>query len=177
MRPSRQLQPIYSRLSHYIRRAPCTPILRWISSNKPSSLPTPPPAPTSQHNDLPSFLAYATRTSLSPSSTTYVGTHYEYTVLHALRSHSLNLTRIGGRADSGIDLVGTWHLPSHAHPLRVIVQCKAFRNKLGPNLIRELEGTFAGAPSAGGDQGSERCVGEKQVSADVDPSGRGRWCD
>jgi hypothetical protein len=32
------------------------------------------------------------------------------------------------------------------HPLRVIAQCKALKTKLGPNLIRELEGTFAGAP-------------------------------
>lgn len=49
--------------------------------------------------------------------------------------------------DSGIDLVGTWHLPdSNSQPLRVIVQCKASKNKVGPNIVRELEGTFAGAP-------------------------------
>ncbi|KAI1934304.1 hypothetical protein LOZ66_006013 [Ophidiomyces ophidiicola] len=119
---------------------------RCSSTGRSPSLPIPPPAPTSQHNDLPSFLAYATRTSLSPSSTTYIGTHYEYTVLQALRSYAVDLSRIGGRADSGIDLVGTWSLPAHPHPLRVIVQCKALRNKLGPNIIRELEGTFAGAP-------------------------------
>ncbi|KAK2742751.1 hypothetical protein FQN55_007692 [Onygenales sp. PD_40] len=109
--------------------------------------PTPPTPPTTNHHDLPSFLSYASRTSLDPTSTTYVGTHYEYTILQTLRRFSLDLTRIGGRQDSGIDLVGTWHLPdTHSPPLRVIVQCKALKRKVGPNIIRELEGTFAGAP-------------------------------
>lgn len=58
----------------------------------------------------------------------------------------MDLTRIGGRADSGIDLVGTWALPFLSHPLRLLVQCKAVKAKVGPNLIRELEGTFPGAP-------------------------------
>lgn len=42
--------------------------------------------------------------------------------------------------------MGTWDLPALPHPLRVIVQCKALKNKLSPNNIRELEGTFVGAP-------------------------------
>ncbi|KGQ02184.1 hypothetical protein PAAG_11140 [Paracoccidioides lutzii Pb01] len=109
--------------------------------------PIPPPSPTSNHHDLPSFLDYAARTSLDRKSTTYVGTHYEYTTRESLRRFALDLTRIGGRLDSGIDLVGTWHLPDSAlQPLRVIVQCKALKNKVGPNVIRELEGTFLGAP-------------------------------
>ena len=55
---------------------------------------------------------------------------------------------MGGRGDAGIDLVGTWHLPPALAPvpLRVLVQCKALKAKLGPNLIRELEGAFVGAP-------------------------------
>ncbi|PGH06238.1 hypothetical protein AJ80_08207 [Polytolypa hystricis UAMH7299] len=119
---------------------------RPFSSATPVSPPIPPRSPTSNHHDLTSFLSYAARTSLSPTSTTYVGTHYEYTVLETLRHLSLDLTRIGGRQDLGIDLVGTWNLPSSPHPLRVIVQCKALKAKVGPNLIRELEGTFPGAP-------------------------------
>ncbi|EFW14892.1 conserved hypothetical protein [Coccidioides posadasii str. Silveira] len=147
MRHLQRIRSVASQLTHRT----CVPatntnVARWNSTTKPPSLPSPPLPPTSQHHDLPSFLAYAARTGLSSASTTYVGTHYEYTVLHSLRAYAIDLTRIGGRADSGIDLVGTWHLPSHPYPLRVIVQCKAFRNKLGPNLIRELEGTFAGAP-------------------------------
>lgn len=43
--------------------------------------------------------------------------------------------------------MGTWHLPKHEHPLRVFVQCKALKTKLGPNLVRELEGSFNLRPS------------------------------
>ncbi|EGD87327.1 hypothetical protein H112_05867 [Trichophyton rubrum D6] len=126
---------------------------RLFSTEKPS-LPVPPAPPTSQHNDLRSFLDYAERTSLSTQSTTYVGTLYEYTVQQSLKRHRIDLTRIGGRADCGIDLVGTWSLPplrsrstsTAAQPLRILVQCKALKTKVGPNLIRELEGTFSGAP-------------------------------
>jgi hypothetical protein len=69
--------------------------------------------------------------------------------------------RTGGRGDGGIDLLGTWHLPQRRtsnasstgggpgpRPLRVLVQCKALKTKLGPNLVRELEGAFVGAPAA-----------------------------
>ncbi|QSS66145.1 hypothetical protein I7I51_06998 [Histoplasma capsulatum] len=138
------MQPLHlpSRLSvHTLLQCAYRPF-----SNDPAP-PIPPVSPTSQHHDLPSFLDYAARTSLDRTSTTYIGTHYEYTVLQTLRRWALDLTRIGGRMDSGIDLVGTWHLPdSNSQPLRVIVQCKASKNKVGPNIVRELEGTFAGAP-------------------------------
>ncbi|KAL8975514.1 MAG: hypothetical protein Q9197_000252 [Variospora fuerteventurae] len=108
------------------------------------------------HHDLPSFLAHARRTGLSPTSTLYTGTRYEYICLQTLTRLSFTLTRTGGRADHGIDLVGHWHpanasssssssLPSH--PLRVLVQCKALRSKPAPALIRELEGIYAGAPA------------------------------
>ncbi|KAA8644157.1 hypothetical protein EYZ11_008477 [Aspergillus tanneri] len=112
-------------------------------------LPIPPTAP-SQHHDLTSFLHYAQRQSLSPTTTTYIGTHYEYTVQEKLRAFSFDLTRTGGRDDLGIDLLGTFHPPSHEHPFRVLVQCKSLRTKLGPNLVRELEGTFARAPRGWG---------------------------
>jgi Protein of unknown function (DUF2034) len=103
---------------------------------------------TTLHHDLPTFLAHATRSGLSPTSTTYIGTYYEYTVQHTLRRFAFNLQRTGGRGDAGIDLIGTWHLPPVLTPvpLRVLVQCKAFKAKLSPNLIRELEGAFVGAP-------------------------------
>ncbi|PWY89527.1 hypothetical protein BO94DRAFT_565318 [Aspergillus sclerotioniger CBS 115572] len=109
-------------------------------------LPLPPPSPTLNHHSLPSFLTHATRTSLPPTSTTYIGTHYEYTTQQTLLSSALLLHRTGGRSDAGLDLLGTWHLPTHEHPLRVLVQCKALKTKLGPNLVRELEGTFSQAP-------------------------------
>ncbi|KAF4293359.1 hypothetical protein KXW65_003486 [Aspergillus fumigatus] len=109
-------------------------------------LPSPPPSPSQHHNDLASFLAHAERTALPTTSTTYIGTHYEYTVQQTLRHFAFSLHRVGGRDDAGVDLVGTWHLPQHEHPLRVFVQCKALKTKLGPNLVRELEGTFRRSP-------------------------------
>ncbi|KAI9935012.1 hypothetical protein MW887_000633 [Aspergillus wentii] len=109
-------------------------------------LPSPPSPPSTNHNDLPSFLSYSERIALPQTSTTYVGTHYEYTVQQTLRQFAFTLDRIGGRDDAGIDLVGTWHLPQREHPLRVFVQCKSLKTKLGPNLVRELEGTFRQSP-------------------------------
>lgn len=109
------------------------------------NLPPSPPQPSQNHHDLHSFLSYAQRTALPESSTTYVGTRYEYSVLQSLRRFAFSLHRVGGRDDAGIDLVGTWHLPGQP-PIRVIVQCKALRTKLGPNLVRELEGAFRYSP-------------------------------
>ncbi|KAJ6785195.1 hypothetical protein PWT90_01606 [Aphanocladium album] len=117
------------------------------------------PAPsTTQHSDLPTFQSYAKRTGLDEKSTVYVGTHYEYTVAAHLRRYGFDLRRIGGARDRGTDLVGTWTLPvatttpaepaaSSPPPLKVLVQCKAgVGQRVGPQHIRELEGTFAGAP-------------------------------
>ncbi|KAI5283704.1 hypothetical protein KEM54_001919, partial [Ascosphaera aggregata] len=146
------------------------------TTNATISSPSPPSPSQHHHHDLQSFLAYANRTSLSPSTTNYIGIHYEYTVCESLRKYGFNLTRIGGADDLGVDLVGTWDIvpssstasasslsPSFSsaaasaqsetqtklyerRSLRIIVQCKAHKRKTGPNLIRELEGTFAGAP-------------------------------
>ncbi|KZZ90588.1 hypothetical protein AAP_03683 [Ascosphaera apis ARSEF 7405] len=121
------------------------------SSSSTTSPPSTPESASQNHHDLPSFLAHAARTSLSPTSTVYTGTHYEYTVLTSLRNYGFDLTRIGGSNDFGVDLVGTWSvIPSTStyrpQPIRTIVQCKALKKKAGPNLIRELEGSFAGAP-------------------------------
>lgn len=106
------------------------------------------PTPTTQHNNLATFLTYATRIALPTTSTVYVGTHYEYTVQQSLRRYALSLHRIGGRDDAGIDLIGTWHLPEREREraVRVLVQCKALKTKLGPNLVRELEGALRQAP-------------------------------
>jgi len=97
------------------------------------------------HQDLPSFLEYASRIGLNPKSTVYVGNHYEYTVLSALGKLGMSLKRTGGASDFGIDLLGTWSLPAFAESLKVIVQCKTMYG--GPVQARELEGAFVGAPS------------------------------
>jgi len=91
-------------------------------------------------------LAYASTTCLSSNSTVYTGTRYEYLCAATLTRLSFSLTRIGGSSDAGIDLIGTWKLPTLPHPLRVLVQCKAFKAKVSPKTVRELEGTAAGAP-------------------------------
>jgi hypothetical protein len=173
---------------------PAAPPTPTTATNSNTALPPlPPNAPTTLHNSLPTFLAHARRTSLSPTSTTYIGTYYEYAVLHTLRRFGFNLTRNGGRGDAGIDLLGTWHLPpqfssggsptgrgSGPGPLRVLVQCKALKAKLGPNLIRELEGAFVGAPAgyraspAGGVVGV--LVSPREATKGVrDAMARSRW--
>ena len=98
------------------------------------------------HHDLPSFLNYANLASLSPTSTTYVGTRYEHLCASSLSRLSFSVTRTGGRSDAGIDLLGTWKLPTLPYPLRVLVQCKAHKAKILPETVRELEGVAAGAP-------------------------------
>lgn len=105
-----------------------------------------PEPPTTNHNDLVSFLKYAERSGLDTKSTLYVGTHYEYTVAQVLSKYGFYLQRVGGHSDYGIDLLGTWNVPSSSEPLKVLVQCKAIARKSSPNLVRELEGAFVGAP-------------------------------
>ncbi|KAJ0413349.1 hypothetical protein BJY00DRAFT_61786 [Aspergillus carlsbadensis] len=107
------------------------------------SLPPIPASPSSSHSSLSSFLDYAARTSLPESTTTYQGTLYEYTVQKHLRTSGFLLHRVGGRSDLGVDLTGTWHVgssPVTDPPVRVVVQCKGLKAKLGPNVVREVEG-------------------------------------
>jgi hypothetical protein len=59
----------------------------------------------------------------------------------------MSLKRIGGRSDHGIDLLGTWTLPSHSQSLKVLIQCKVLDRKITPDRARELEGAFVGAPT------------------------------
>ncbi|KLU81818.1 hypothetical protein MAPG_00898 [Magnaporthiopsis poae ATCC 64411] len=106
-----------------------------------------PEPPTSQHQCLDSFLQYAKRTGLDPASTIYVGTHFEYTVMKSLSRYGFSLRRVGGVSDYGIDLLGTWTVPSSTTPLKVLLQCKAMSRKALPHHIRELEGAFVGAPT------------------------------
>jgi len=111
----------------------------------PANTLTYPDAPTTAHHDLASFLTYAERTNLNQASTTFIGTHFEYTVAAALSDYGFRLRRVGGQSDLGIDLLGTWSVPSSpSHPLRVVLQCKAVTSPR-PHLLRELEGAFVGA--------------------------------
>ncbi|KAH0260470.1 hypothetical protein KCU91_g14605, partial [Aureobasidium melanogenum] len=96
------------------------------------------------HASLSEFLSYADTVNLSPTSTVYRGTHYEYTVAEALERLAFSLTRVGRASDLGIDLLGSWALPSRPKPLNVLIQCKAEAPK--PSMVRELEGAVVGAP-------------------------------
>ncbi|KEY74240.1 hypothetical protein S7711_00398 [Stachybotrys chartarum IBT 7711] len=170
--------------------SPCTqtasqtgpPNLRHYNTGEASGAAFTPPliypqAPATQHTDLPTFLAYAERTGLDVKSTVYVGTHYEYRVASALAQYGFFLKRIGGSSDFGTDLLGTWTPPTTSQTMRVLLQCKAGSQRVGPHLVRELEGAFAGAPI--GWKGSGVLgflVSEKPATKGVrDSLARSRW--
>jgi hypothetical protein len=136
-----------------------------------------PDSQSPNHHDLPSFLEYATRINMDPKSTTYVGTHYEYTVQNALERLGMSLKRIGGKSDYGIDLLGMWSVPSALQPLKVLIQCKAFARKIEPSQARELEGAFVGAPIGWREAGVlGLLVSQKSATKGVrDALGRSRW--
>jgi hypothetical protein len=136
-----------------------------------------PDSQSPHHHDLPTFLEYASRTNLDPSSTVYIGTHYEYTVKLALERFGMSLKRIGGRSDAGIDLLGTWPLPSALQPLKVLIQCKALAKKIDPAQARELEGAFVGAPVGWRGAGVlGLLVSQKSATKGVrETLGRSRW--
>ncbi|KAJ3152639.1 hypothetical protein HDU89_001332 [Geranomyces variabilis] len=91
---------------------------------------------------------HQSQTSSAPTSPVARGTAFELLTLRMLRRHGLNLRRVGGADDRGIDLRGQWDLcptPRQVVPsLPAIVQCKDYEtDRAGPALIRELEGTAA----------------------------------
>jgi hypothetical protein len=136
-----------------------------------------PESPSSQHHDLKSFLAYAHRVELDTKSTVYVGTHYEYTVAATLARYGFYLKRVGGSSDYGTDLLGTWTPPTTSQTIRALIQCKAGVQRSGPNMIRELEGAFAGAPVGWrGERVMALLVAERPATKGVrDSLGRSRW--
>lgn len=98
------------------------------------------------HNSLPTFIDYAKRTKLSPLSTFYVGTHYEYTTALSFMRLGFSLLRVGSKNDAGIDLIGHWVLAPVREPLPVIIQCKSRTTSVSPSHVRELEGSFREIP-------------------------------
>ncbi len=180
----------------------CRPWSTRLKSTGPGAPPSPAPLlypdqPRSvKHHDLPSFLRHAERASLDPGSTTYVGTHYEYTVAAHLAALGFALRRVGGASDRGIDLLGTWSIPKppvadtapdSLYDIRVILQCKAGSGqRVGPHLVRELEGAFVGAPAGwrtsrtGGGSNEAAVIGllvaEKPATKGIrDAIARSRW--
>ncbi|KAK9378341.1 uncharacterized protein V2V93DRAFT_376395 [Kockiozyma suomiensis] len=98
---------------------------------------------SASHWSLKSFFQYAENQQLSPQSTYYVGTLYEYVTLEALRSAArMSLERCGGTGDEGVDLRGEMRI-ANGSKIPVIVQCKSESKKPGVRHIRELEGACA----------------------------------
>ncbi|KAI0037144.1 hypothetical protein K488DRAFT_39670 [Vararia minispora EC-137] len=93
-----------------------------------------------------------TAVEASPLSTVHRGNEFERRSLRLLRENlSMSLTRVGGKSDGGVDLLGWWWLPPRGctsgatatherRRLRVLAQCKAEKKKMGPAYLRELEG-------------------------------------
>ncbi|KAK7218484.1 hypothetical protein V2G26_006487 [Clonostachys chloroleuca] len=174
------IRPLRSRPLATACRASCIQPTRWFCAARPrlsEKLLYPENRTASQHRDLPTFLAYAKRTGLDEKSTVFVGTHYEYTIAGTLSRYGFSLQRVGGASDCGVDLLGTWTPPKTRRAMRTLVQCKAGAQRAGPNLIRELEGAFVGAPvgwrgpgagTAGkreaGHEGRARVDGEEPVA-------------
>ncbi|KAA1473674.1 hypothetical protein DENSPDRAFT_931137 [Dentipellis sp. KUC8613] len=97
-------------------------------------------------------------------SNVHRGTAFEQRARRILQDNmSMELTRVGGRDDRGVDLLGWWWLPDTRaaalvhrtggerklgphipmRRLRVLAQCKAEKKKLGPAYVREFEGVLA----------------------------------
>ncbi|KAG0346102.1 hypothetical protein BG004_002435 [Podila humilis] len=100
------------------------------------------------HNDLSSFEGLDHNTK----STIYRGTLFEYQTQEILKKTlGIHTQRSAGNNDLGVDLRGTWFVPLSASPkpgdkvrhLKVIVQCKVLRGKVGPKFVRELQGSLS----------------------------------
>ena len=100
-----------------------------------------------------------TRETQQPEeSTVHRGIAFENRSLRLLQQHlSMDLRRVGGRSDGGVDLQGWWWVPSSSdlsepptiygpdkrRRIRVLAQCKMEKKKIGPKYIREMEGVLA----------------------------------
>ncbi|GAA5968441.1 hypothetical protein JCM11641_007639 [Rhodosporidiobolus odoratus] len=99
------------------------------------------------------------RVATSPSSVA-VGTAYELACQSFLAKPPFNLAkiiRVGGAGDQGVDLRGRWPgapllsttekatgspLAERVVEWETVIQCKAYNDRLGPAVVRELEGTM-----------------------------------
>lgn len=93
-----------------------------LSGTSSNASPIPILKPITTHHNLETYQAYQRQRLLATadpqvrhrlnSSTVHLGTRYEYLIQSHLQAHfGFTLTRIGGKGDGGIDLIGTWTLP------------------------------------------------------------------
>lgn len=151
-----------------------------VHLSDPPPPPLPPLKPITTHHDLHSYQIHhhnrLIAASSSPetchklnTSTVHLGTRYEYLIQSHLQTHlGFTLTRIGGKGDGGIDLIGSWTIPTPtstpatkspslptAQPaptptFRILLQAKRMSQtrKPMPALMRELDGAILSAGSA-----------------------------
>ncbi|TPX48274.1 hypothetical protein SeMB42_g03060 [Synchytrium endobioticum] len=100
--------------------------------------------------------AISTLDSEEPLSAVEKGLALERAAIKVLSRFHFQLRHVGGANDRGVDLRGTWPLPSARSsppsqqlsppslipPINVIIQCKNEATCIGPKVIRELEGTL-----------------------------------
>lgn len=100
------------------------------------------PAAKSSHLHTIDFSILAWRFAsryTSTMSTVGRGRLYEHSCREFLQSQlSMQLVVCGGAGDQGVDLRGHWTLDK---PKDVLVQCKHYKQRLGPAAVREMEGT------------------------------------
>lgn len=124
-------------------------------------------AAASSTRRTPSELFSSPLTTLSdvpPLSTVEKGTAYEEHTQAFLRETfpRMDLMRIGGANDGGVDLTGWWWSPlqgvgDQARALdrvRVTVQCKSEARKLGPVHVREMQGVMTARHDVAADKPS-----------------------
>lgn len=110
--------------------------------------------------------------NLSEGSNSYVkqGKEFEKVCQRVMGEIGMQLCRVGGRGDKGVDLEGKWCI-SDTHHINVIVQCKKLSANCPPNYIRELEGTLSTKMSMFGSNrllailASSRAPGEAAINA------------
>ncbi|KAH6906205.1 hypothetical protein BKA70DRAFT_1291001 [Coprinopsis sp. MPI-PUGE-AT-0042] len=156
-------------------------------------LDTPDPIPSTSSmkrvKKQPTTLSLSTLVSAgtprTKQSTVSLGTSFELYSLHTLNQHfSMDLRRVGGKDDGGVDLVGWWWVPvrggneigegegggtvgekKNRRRIRVIAQCKAEKKKMGPGRVRELEGVvFRLASESGGAHSGMGLAGDVEAS-------------
>lgn len=76
------------------------------------------------------------------SSGVFKGRAFEQNVLQHLSFTGFSLHSTGGAGDGGIDFRGTWKPNNAVKPVPVVGQCKALSERVGVQVIRELEGTL-----------------------------------
>ncbi|EFA79487.1 hypothetical protein PPL_07538 [Heterostelium album PN500] len=83
------------------------------------------------------------------------GTDFELLSINALSKYGFDLKRVGGAGDKGIDFTGVWRLPesssssnggghskSSNQEFNIVGQCKHYKTRIGPVVLREFESTL-----------------------------------